>query len=104
MIPQNFNGWSLPIIWTTRSETMLMHFFRGTGIGGLTGIPEKKENLIRPLLSFSKIELTNICKDTKICNGWKTVPMPSDDYTRNYFRNQLIPAAASCISGCSAES
>ena len=38
-------------------ETTLMHFFRGTGLRGLTGIPEedKERNIIRPLL-FAKRE------------------------------------------------
>src|SRR5258706_13807454 len=38
-------------------ETMLMHFFRGTGLSGLTGIPEKNEYIVRPLLSISKSRL-----------------------------------------------
>src|SRR5438093_835153 len=38
-------------------ETMLMHFFRGTGLSGLTGIPEKNGYIIRPLLSVSKSRL-----------------------------------------------
>ncbi len=73
-------------------ETMLMHFFRGTGIEGLTGIPawHKVKKVIRPLLPFTRKELEAYA----LANGIKFVTDSSntkDDYTRNYFRNQLIP-------------
>ena len=73
-------------------ETLLMHFFRGTGIQGLTGIQPilKERKLIRPLLSFRKTELLDYAKE----NGLDFVEdssNASDKYTRNYFRNQLIP-------------
>jgi tRNA(Ile)-lysidine synthase len=73
-------------------ETMLMHFFRGTGIEGLTGIPawHKEKKVIRPLLPFTRKELEAYA----LANGIKFVTDSSntkDDYTRNYFRNQLIP-------------
>ena len=74
-------------------ETLLMHFFRGTGIIGLTGIPEKNEYLIRPLLSVSKnsIHVFAVSENLK----WVEDSSNSkDDYTRNFFRNQLIPSAA----------
>lgn len=73
-------------------ETMLMHFFRGTGIEGLIGIPawHKEKKVIRPLLPFTRKELEAYA----LANGIKFVTDSSntkDDYTRNYFRNQLIP-------------
>ncbi len=74
-------------------ETLLMHFFRGTGITGLTGIPERNEKVIRPLLSVSK----NSIKDFAVSKNLKWVEDSSnakDNYTRNFFRNQLIPSVA----------
>ncbi len=73
-------------------ETMLMHFFRGTGIEGLTGIPawHREKKVIRPLLPFNRKELESFA----LSNGIKFITDSSnskDDYTRNYFRNQLIP-------------
>src|SRR4030095_1495142 len=49
-------------------ETMLMHFFRGTGLHGLTGIPERSSiaNTIRPLLQFRKSELLDFAKENKL--------------------------------------
>jgi len=38
-------------------ETTLLNFVRGTGISGIKGIPPKTDNIIRPLLAFTKKEL-----------------------------------------------
>jgi tRNA(Ile)-lysidine synthase len=82
-------------------ETVLMQFFRGTGLHGLTGIPAMRThqqnplgtdhiNLIRPLLPFSKASIKDFAK----LNGLDYVEDSSNvknDYTRNIIRNQLIP-------------
>ncbi|MFZ1786208.1 MAG: tRNA lysidine(34) synthetase TilS [Ferruginibacter sp.] len=71
-------------------ETLLMNFFKGTGIGGLHGILPKQGNLMRPLLFAKKEELTAFA----LANNLRFVEdasNASDKYTRNYFRNQLIP-------------
>lgn len=73
-------------------ETVLMNFFRGTGILGLRGIlPYQIErSLIRPLLSFRKDEIVNYAKEKQLLFV-EDVSNESDKYTRNFFRNQLIP-------------
>ena len=38
-------------------ETFLINLSRGTGLEGLTGIPEQNNQVIRPLLNFSRIEI-----------------------------------------------
>jgi tRNA(Ile)-lysidine synthase len=82
-------------------ETVLMQFFRGTGLHGLTGIPAIRTHqqnplatdhidLIRPLLPFSKASIKDFAK----LNGLEFVEDSSNlknDYTRNLIRNQLIP-------------
>ena len=82
-------------------ETVLMQFFRGTGLHGLTGIPAIRTHqqnplatdhidLIRPLLPFSKVNIKDFAKS----NGLDFVEDSSNlknDYTRNLIRNQLIP-------------
>jgi len=38
-------------------ETMIMRILRGSGIDGMSGIREKRSNIVRPLLHFRKSEL-----------------------------------------------
>ncbi|OQP42864.1 tRNA lysidine(34) synthetase TilS [Niastella yeongjuensis] len=71
-------------------ETMLMHFFRGTGIHGLRGMLPRQGHVVRPLLFARKQEL----KQFATANNLAWVEDSSnalDKYSRNYFRNQLIP-------------
>ena len=77
-------------------ETVLMNFCRGTGLHGLTGIPEKGNSgmlkyLRRPLLSFSKKEILRFAKENKL-DFVEDSSNQSDKYTRNLFRNEIIPA------------
>lgn len=73
-------------------ETVLMQFFRGTGIDGLRGIPavNMEKKIIRPLLPFSRIQLVEFAKAFNI-EFITDSSNDSNDYTRNYFRNTLIP-------------
>jgi tRNA(Ile)-lysidine synthase len=73
-------------------ETLLMHFFRGTGIQGLMGIQPAiaERKLIRPLLSFKKTELIEYAKEEEL-DFVEDSSNASDKYTRNFFRNQLLP-------------
>lgn len=74
-------------------ETSAMHFFRGTGLEGLNGIVavHKEKKIIRPLLPFFKEEIEAFAFNQSI-EFVKDSSNDSDDYTRNYFRNQLIPS------------
>jgi tRNA(Ile)-lysidine synthase len=72
-------------------ETLLMNFFKGTGINGLQGILPKQQNIIRPLLFAKKEELIAFAKENNL-SFVEDSSNSSDKYTRNYFRNQLIPA------------
>ncbi|OIR00588.1 tRNA(Ile)-lysidine synthase [mine drainage metagenome] len=80
-------------------ETVLINFFRGTGIQGLKGIQPfiKEQNLIRPLLNFRKEELLNYAKENNL-SFVEDSSNSSDKYARNYFRNQLIPSVKEIFS------
>jgi tRNA(Ile)-lysidine synthase len=72
-------------------ETVLMNFFRGTGLSGLSGIPAVNDRIRRPLLPFFKEDLLQFARDHKL--EW--VEDSSNElskYTRNFFRNEIIPA------------
>ena len=75
-------------------ETVLMHFFRGTGLKGLTGIPEFNHSgahLYRPLLNQRKSEIIAYARENQL--DWvEDSSNQVSKYTRNYFRNELIPA------------
>lgn len=77
------------------AETLLMNFCRGTGIEGLTGIAEfdKNRQLIRPLLPFSKAEILNYAKTHNLVFR-NDSSNAENKYTRNIFRNLIIPKIA----------
>ena len=71
-------------------ETFLINLTRGTGLEGLTGIPEQNENVIRPLLQFSRQEIENYAKENTI--KWREDSSnASDKYLRNKIRHHLVP-------------
>jgi tRNA(Ile)-lysidine synthase len=71
-------------------ETMLMNFFKGTGIAGLRGILPLQGRLARPLLFAKKQDLREYAEANAL--EWvEDSSNASDKYSRNYFRNQLIP-------------
>jgi tRNA(Ile)-lysidine synthase len=72
------------------AETVLMNFFKGTGIAGIRGILPKKGKVVRPLLFASKACLM----DYATGHGLDYVEDSSnltDKYTRNYFRQHILP-------------
>ena len=72
-------------------ETLLMNFMKGTGIKGLQGILPKQEKIIRPLLFAKKEEILTFLQENNL-EFVEDSSNASDKYTRNYFRNQLIPS------------
>ncbi|MBT3753408.1 MAG: tRNA lysidine(34) synthetase TilS [Flavobacteriaceae bacterium] len=71
-------------------ETFIMNLSRASGIEGLTGIKPINNNLIRPLLIFSKQQILNFAKKNKI--RWRVDSSNNkNDYMRNKIRNKIIP-------------
>ena len=74
-------------------ETLLMNIIRGTGIEGLTGIPEQNGKFIRPLLPFFKSEIIDYAQAHQI--PWREDHSnQNDDYQRNAIRHHVIPELA----------
>lgn len=71
-------------------ETFFINLFRGSGIDGLTGIPEKNQNTIRPLLQFSRKEIENFASENGLI--WREDKSNQETlYERNKIRLELIP-------------
>ena len=71
-------------------ETFLINLSRGTGLEGLTGIPEQNEKVVRPLLAFSQEEIEEYAKFNTI--QWREDSSnASDKYLRNKIRHHLVP-------------
>jgi tRNA(Ile)-lysidine synthase len=71
-------------------ETVLINLIRGTGLEGLTGIPERNKHIIRPLLPFSRKEIEAYAIEKKI--KWREdLSNEEDKYTRNKIRHHILP-------------
>jgi tRNA(Ile)-lysidine synthase len=71
-------------------ETLLMNFFKGTGIAGLRAMLPRQGRILRPLLFASRAGLEQFASDQGLT--WvEDSSNRSDKYTRNYFRHQVIP-------------
>lgn len=71
-------------------ETMLMRFFRGTGVKGLGGISASRDRIIRPLISISRKEIEEYCNERGL--DYCTDSTNSiEEYTRNKIRLNIIP-------------
>ena len=71
-------------------ETVLMNFFRGTGIKGLRGILPKQGKIVRPLLFAKRLEIEAFAA-THLLTYVTDSTNAANDYTRNFFRNSIIP-------------
>ncbi len=72
------------------TETFLINTIRGTGIAGLHGIAMKNNNLIRPMLTFSRAEIEEYALQHQI--EWREdLSNQNDYYLRNNLRLNLIP-------------
>lgn len=72
-----------------QAETILMHIFRGSGVGGAAGI-KNTETIIRPFLGLTKSEILKIAKEYNI-EFVEDKTNNDNDYSRNYVRNVVLP-------------
>lgn len=72
------------------TETILLNLIKGTGFDGLTGIPVKRDNIIRPILCVSREEIEKYLKANEL--DYRTDSTnESNEYYRNFLRNRILP-------------
>lgn len=79
-------------------ETVMMHFLRGSGLSGLSGMKEEaiipefdpKISIIRPLLSFWREEIKNYCDHNHLEYVVDETNL-NDIYERNRIRLKILP-------------
>jgi len=78
-----------------RIENLFIRMCRGANVSGLTSMREesvlKNVKFIRPLLSYSKIDLIEFLADRGISEWCVDHSNFDESYTRNYFRHRIIP-------------
>ena len=73
-----------------QAETVLDHIVRGTGIGGLAGIPVKRDRYIRPLLFSERIDIEKYAEQESI--SFRIDASNVDQiFKRNRIRHSLLP-------------
>jgi len=78
-----------------QTETFLLALKRGSGLKGLSAMPENsvlaQHNLLRPLLSVSRDEILSYAQQHEL--SWIEDESNTDEhYDRNFLRHQIIPA------------
>ena len=86
----NFNKIATAHNIDDNAETVLLNLFKGAGLNGLSGIPIIRESIIRPVITFSKNEITEFL--SKIKQDFRTdLSNFENDYQRNFIRNKIFP-------------
>lgn len=71
-------------------ETFIINLSKAAGINGLSGIPSNDNNILRPLLNFSKKEIYQFAELNHI-EFREDLSNKKNDYLRNKIRNQIVP-------------
>jgi len=80
------------------AETFMFNLFRGSGIRGLSGISDKRDRIIRPLISASRADIEEYL--AKIGQKFRTDRTNADnEYARNRIRNLILPEAENVCNG-----
>ncbi|MBB6372717.1 tRNA lysidine(34) synthetase TilS [Chryseobacterium shigense] len=71
-------------------ETFIINLSKASGINGLSGIPADRNNVLRPLLHFSKKEIYEYAEENGI-HFREDLSNKKNDYLRNKIRNEIVP-------------
>ena len=72
------------------AETVLYRIIKGTGLIGLKGIAENRDNFYRPLLKFSREEIEKYCEYNNLAPNIDSSNFDTK-YSRNYLRLSVMP-------------
>ena len=71
-------------------ESFLINMSRGSGLDGLTGVPELNGKIKRPLIEFEKKDIIDFALNNNL--SWREDSSnKSNSYLRNKIRNNIIP-------------
>ncbi|MDO5105315.1 tRNA lysidine(34) synthetase TilS [Capnocytophaga sp.] len=71
-------------------ETFIINLSRGSGLDGLTGIPQKNGKIIRPLLIFSRDAILEFARQENL--QWREDSSnQTEKYIRNKIRHNILP-------------
>lgn len=78
-----------------QTETVLLNIARGTGLGGLKGMPDRRPlspavQLVRPLLNFCRADLEAFAAERCIPHA-QDASNNSSEFARNRVRHQILP-------------
>ena len=78
---------------TESIETAIFNMIRGTGPHGFTGIPAARDNIVRPLLNFTRSQTRQYCADNNI---WFHDDPNNDEleFSRARIRHRILPEFA----------
>jgi tRNA(Ile)-lysidine synthase len=75
---------------TDQAETVLLRLLRGSGARGLSGIPPRRGNVVRPLIDRSRAEVLSYLRDLGL--PWLEDPTNATPrFQRNRVRAEVIP-------------
>lgn len=72
------------------TETVFLNLIKGAGLRGLSGIPFKRGDIIRPILNTSKEDIIEFLKKNDIPYRVDKSNL-ENDYERNFLRNEIFP-------------
>ena len=80
------------------AETVLLNLLRGSGLGGVGGIPARRGHIVRPLLAARRADLRALLDEAGIT--YRDDPSNADPaYLRNRVRAELLPMLESLRPG-----
>ena len=71
-------------------ETVLLHLLRGSGLRGLTGIPPKRDGIIRPLLTTTRTQILEYLRIYSLPHV-EDSSNTDDRFSRNHLRRHVVP-------------